>query len=142
MSHEEKNTWAFGLIAPLGYLAYVAMAYVVGDGPLDASSYVWPMVWAIIGAIVAGILAGIVIGIAGGVSGEKGAGRVDLRDKEIGWLGARVGNWLIEVGGVAALILCFVRAPHVYIANALYLAFVLAAMLQSITKLVAYRRGF
>lgn len=135
MSYEEKNTWAFGAIAPVGYVVYLVLAYLAGSGPLDAETYVWPMVWAIVGAITAGILAGIVIGMAG-------ARRVDRRDKEIGWLGSRVGNSFIAIGGVAALILCFVEAPHVYIANALYLCFVLAAMLQAATKLAAYQRGF
>lgn len=135
MSYEERNTWAFGAIAPVGYVAYLVLADLVGSGPLDAETYVWPMVWAIIAAIVAGILAGIVLGMAG-------SRRVDQRDKEIGWLGSRVGNSFIVIGGVVALILCFVEAPHVYIANVLYLCFVIAAMLQSATRIAAYRRGF
>ena len=48
MSYEEKNTWAFGLIAPLGYAVYIALTFLVGDGPLDASSYMWPMLWAML----------------------------------------------------------------------------------------------
>lgn len=137
MSYEEKNTWAFGVIAALGYVVYLVWSFAAGGGPLDPSTYVWPMVWAIGVGIAAGILAGIVIGASGG----RGGGRVDQRDKEIGWLGARVGNSFIVIGGVAALILCFVQAPHAYIANALYLCFVLAAILESVAKLVAYRRG-
>ncbi|WP_336652099.1 MULTISPECIES: hypothetical protein [unclassified Leucobacter] len=142
MSHEEKNTWAFGIIAPLGFVAYLTLSYINGDGPLDPKGYLWPMIWSIIGAIVAGILAGIVIGIVDGTSGLRGAGRVDRRDKEIGWLGDRVGNSFITIGGSGAIVLCFIEAPHVYIANALYLCFILAAILQTITKLIAYRRGF
>lgn len=135
MSYEEKNTWTFGVIAVVGYAAYLVLAYLAGNGPLDAATYAWPMVWAVAGAIVTGILAGMVIGMAG-------ARRVDRRDKEIGWLGERVGGAFTVIGGVAALILCFVEAPQVYIANVLYLCFVLAALLQSATKLVVYRRGF
>lgn len=142
MSYEEKNTWAFAVIAPLGYAVYLTLAYLTGEGPLDASAYVWPMVSSIGGAIVAGILAGIMLGILGGASGQKGASRSDHRDREIGWLGDRVGNSFVVIGGVAALVLCFVEAPHVYIANVLYLCFVLAAILQSVAKLIAYRRGF
>lgn len=139
MTYEEKNTWAFVVIAPIGYVVYLVLAYSVGAGPLDASAYVWPMVWAITGAIVAGILAGIVIGAGG--SG-RGGRRVDRRDKEIAWLGSRVGGSFIILGGVGALVLCFLQAPQPYIANALYLCFVLAAILQSVAKLFAYRRGF
>ena len=62
MSYEEKNTWSLGIIAVLGYAAYLVMAFLVGDGPLDPDTYMWPMVWAIGGGIVAGIVAGILIG--------------------------------------------------------------------------------
>lgn len=142
MSYEEKNTWAFGVIAIVGYAAYIVLAFAVGGGPLDAATYVWPMVWSIGGAIVAGILAGIVIAVAGGVSGDRHASRTDLRDREIGWAGDRVGNSIVVIGGIAALVLCFVQSPHVVIANVLYLAFVIAGILQAMTKLAVYRRGF
>lgn len=142
MSYEEKNTWAFGIIAPIGYTVYIALTFVFGAGPLDAATYVWPMIWSIVGAIIAGIVAGILIGMVGGARHARGANRVDARDKEIGWLGSRVGNSFIVIGGIGALVLCFVEAPHSYIANVLYLGFVLAAILQSIAKLVAYHRGF
>lgn len=49
---------------------------------------------------------------------------------------------MIVFGGVGALVLCFMDASQVYVANVLYLGFVLAAILQSAAKLVAYRRGF
>ena len=138
MSYEEKNSWAYGVIAPVGYTVYLILAFATGDGPFGATSYIWPMVGTILGAIVAGILVGIVLGIAN----PKEAGKADQRDREIGWLGDRVGNSLVVVGGVGALILCFVQAPHAYIANLLYLCFVLSAILQTVTRLVAYRRGF
>lgn len=135
MSYEERNTWAFIVIAPVGYALYLVLSFMTGGGPLDAETYVWPMAWAITGGIVAGILTGIVIGMAG-------SRRVDQRDKEIGWFGSRIGNMMIVLGGVGALILCFMDASQVYVANVLYLGFVLAAILQSAAKLVAYRRGF
>lgn len=134
MSYEERSTWAFIVIAPIGYALYLVLSYATGGGPTDADTYVWPMVCAIAGGILAGILSGILIGMAG-------TRRVDQRDKEIGWFGSRIGNVLIVLGGVSALVLCFIEAPHVYIANVLYLGFVLAAILQSAAKLVAYRRG-
>ncbi|PZU30006.1 MAG: hypothetical protein DI577_08445 [Microbacterium sp.] len=142
MSYEEKNTWSLGIIAVLGYAAYLVMAFLVGDGPLDPDTYMWPMVWAIGGGIVAGIVAGILIGMASGGSMRRGATMIDRRDREIGWAGSRVGNSLIVIGGIGALILCFVDAPHVLIANTLYLGFVLAAILETTTKIVIYRRGF
>ena len=142
MSYEEKNTWAFGVIATLGYLIYLALTFITGDGPLDGASYVWPMVGTIGGAIVVGILAGIVIGIASGIAGDKNPGKADQRDKEIGWFGERAGNSLVVIAGIVALILCFTQAPHAWIANVLYLGFVLSGILSTLVKLSAYHRGF
>lgn len=142
MSYEEKSTWAFAITAPVGYLVYLVLTFATGEGPLGTTSYIWPMVGTILGAIVVGILSGIVLGIVSGAMGDKHVGKADQRDKEISWLGDRVGNSFIVVGGVGALILCFIQAPHTYIANLLYLCFVLSAILQSVTKLIAYRRGF
>lgn len=141
MSYEEKNTWAFGIIAVLGYLTYLVLTFVVGGGPLDGSTYLWPMVGTIGGAIVVGILAGIAIGIGDGIAGDKNPGKVDQRDREITWFGERVGNSMIVIGGIVALVLCFVQAPHVWIANVLFLGFVLGAILQTMAKLGAYHRG-
>lgn len=138
MSHEEKFTWVFGVIAPVGYLVYLILTFTTGGGPLDGDGYVWPMVGTILGAIVVGILSGIVLGILN----PKDAGKSDQRDKEINWFGERVGNSFVVIGGVTALILCFVQAPHAWIANVLYLGFVLSAILSTMAKLSAYRRGF
>jgi len=45
------------------------------------------------------------------------------------------------IGALGALILAWMEAPHFWIANVIYLAFVLQAILSSVAKLVAYRRG-
>jgi hypothetical protein len=142
MSYHEKNTWAFGVVAPLGYLIYLAVTFVTGDGPLDGQNYVWPMIGTIAGAIVVGILTGIVLGIYAGVRGDKMASIADQRDTEINWFGERIGGSMIAIGGIVALVLCFVEAPHAYIANVLFLGFVLSAVLQAAAKLAAYRKGF
>ncbi|WP_177244928.1 hypothetical protein [Streptosporangium canum] len=48
----------------------------------------------------------------------------------------------LAAGGVVALGLTLAEYGNFWIANALYLAFVLDALASSITKIVAYRRGF
>lgn len=138
MSYEEKYTWLYGVMAPIGYAVYLVLAFTLGGGPLDESTYVWPMVGTILGSIVVGILAGIVLGILN----PKEAGKADQRDKEIGWFGERAGNSFVVIGALAALILCFFQAPHAWIANVIYLCFVISAILASLVKLSAYRRGF
>jgi hypothetical protein len=143
VSYEEKNTWVFAFIAPLGLVVYLALLFTQLDGrPLAEADYVWPMAGTILGAIVVGILGGIVVGIVTGItSGGKDTGKSDQRDKQIGRFGEQIGNSFIVIGGVGALVLCFIEAPHFWIANLLYVCFVLAAILSSVAKLVAYRRG-
>lgn len=138
MSFDEKNTWVFGFIAVIGYTVYLVLLFGgLGDRPLAEAEYVWPMVGTILGAIVAGILGGIVLGIAN----PKEAGKSDLRDKQITRFGEQVGNSFVVIGGVGALVLCFIEAPHFWIANLLYLCFVLSGILSVIARIVAYRRG-
>jgi MFS family permease len=95
------------------------------------------MVWTIAGGIAAGILGGIVLGIAS----PRQAGQRDERDREIGRFGERVGGGFVVIGGVVALVLALLSAEHFWIANVLYLCFVLSAVVQVIAKVVAYRRG-
>jgi hypothetical protein len=138
MSYEEKNAWVFGFIAPIGYLVYVVLVLTQpGDRPLEDANYVAPMLGTILGAIVVGILSGIVVGAFSG----KDAGKSDQRDKQINRFGEYIGSAFLVIGALGALVLAWFEAPHFWIANALYLAFVLQAILSSIAKLVAYRRG-
>lgn len=143
MSYEEKNTWVFMFIAPVGFVVYLALLFGQLDGrPLAEADYVWPMVGTILGAIVVGILGGIVVGIVSGIaSGGKETGKADQRDKQIGRFGEHIGSAFLVIGALVALVLAWFEVPHFWIANVLYLCFVLQAILSSIAKLVAYRRG-
>lgn len=138
MSYDEKNTWVFGFIAITGYAVYLVLLFSsAAGGPLVEAPYVGPMAGTIVGAIVVGIIGGIVLGIAN----PKDAGKSDQRDKQVYRFGEQVGSSFVVIGGVGALILCFVEAPYFWIANLLYLCFVLSGVLSVIARLVAYRRG-
>jgi hypothetical protein len=52
-----------------------------------------------------------------------------------------VGQAFLVLGGVAALLLSLAEGDHFWIANTLYLAFVLSAVIGSAARIVAYRRG-
>jgi len=43
---------------------------------------------------------------------------------------------------VGVLAITMLEYPYFWIANALYLSFVIAALVSSVVKIVAYRRGF
>jgi hypothetical protein len=139
MSYEEKGNWVFGVVMTVAYGTYLVIMLGQSQGiPLAEKPYVAPMLWTIGASIVGSILGMIAIAIIW----PKEADKSDVRDKEIGRLGDRVGNSFAIVGGVAALFMCMAEADYFWIANALYLAFALGGFLGFVTKAAAYRGAF
>lgn len=137
MSYLEKNTWAFGVIAVLGYGLYVAVVLARADGgPLTDVAYVGPLLTTVGAAVAAGVVLGIVLGT---VSRDRGVS--DEREQAIERMGEHVGQSFLVLGGLGALVLALLEADHFWIANVLYLGFVLSAVLSSVARLVAFRRG-
>ncbi|PJJ62301.1 hypothetical protein [Compostimonas suwonensis] len=138
MSSEEKSVWVQLVLAIVVYGIYLAV--VLGqssDAPLTEVDYAPILLWCIGGSIVASIVITIVVGMFS----PKDAGKKDQRDKQIYRFGERTGSWFLVFGALAALVLALVEADHFWIANIIYLAFVLSMILSSIAKIVAYRRG-
>jgi hypothetical protein len=66
----------------------------------------------------------------------------DERDREINRFGERIGNWLIIVGSIAALVLAMAMADHFWIANAIFFGGLAASIVSSAAKIAAYRGSF
>ncbi len=138
MAFEEKRAWALAVIAVVGYAVYAVVVLSGADGrPLTEVPYVGAVLW----TMGLGIVAGIVSGIWFGVTARNEGPQVDERDREIGRFGDHVGQSFVVIGGVSAMALAMVEAAHFWIANVLYLCFVLSAVLGSVAKIAAYRRG-
>ena len=138
MSALEKRAWIRLGTAIAAYATYLALIVIRDDGvQLAEVSYVPALLWTIGGAIVASIVLDILVSIAS----PREAGRADQRDREIARFGDTVGQSFVVIGGVAALLMALLELPYFWIANAVYLAFVLSAVLGGIARLVAYRRG-
>lgn len=139
MSYEEKGVWVFLTIAVTGYAVYLALVLpqLLAGTPVGDVDWVTPMLWTIGGAIVAGIVGRILVEIVSPSDSTKG----DIRDKEIDRLGERVGGSFVVIGGVSALALAMFDVDNFWIANALYLGFVISGVLSGVTKIVAYRKG-
>lgn len=139
MSFEEKSTWIY-----LGVAVAVAGLYfaiVLGQLPQTAAgeiAYQVPLLVAIGGSIVLTIAAHIVAAMAA----PDDAGKRDQRDKDINRYGEYIGGVVASVGVVVPLILAMTEVEHFWIANTIYLALVVSAIVGSIVKIVAYRRGF
>jgi uncharacterized membrane protein YeaQ/YmgE (transglycosylase-associated protein family) len=49
---------------------------------------------------------------------------------------------VLGIGMVGPFVLALIEADHFWIANAIYLVFVVQAVVGAVIKLIAYRRGF
>ncbi|MGW4891628.1 hypothetical protein ACWEQL_05095 [Kitasatospora sp. NPDC004240] len=138
MALEEKRAWIMAAVTVAAYGAYLTV--VLGrpaDGPLAGTPYVAALLWSVGAAIVASI----VLHIAAAALSPAEESVRDQRDREIHRFGEHVGQSFVVIGGVTALVLAMVEADPFWIANALYLAFVLAGLLGSAAKIAAYRQG-
>lgn len=150
MPFEEKVTWVNAVVAAIVPLVYfVVVLGQLGQASASEIAYQRPMLIAIGVSIVLTILGSIAMGIGSGISAEiaepgSGAdiGRTDERDATIGRRGELVGYYVSSVGVVGAMALTMLEYDYFWIANALYLSFVIAALVSATVKLVAYRRGF
>ncbi|GAA1222959.1 hypothetical protein GCM10009665_11500 [Kitasatospora nipponensis] len=139
MAYEEKRAWIMVLVTVVSYTAYlVVLLGRAGGAPLAHASYGALLVW----TVGASIVASIALNIAVALASPRGANTKDQRDREIHRFGEYVGQSFLVIGGVAGLGLALARADQFWIANAIYLAFVLSALLGSTAKIVSYRLGF
>ncbi|MGY1858510.1 hypothetical protein [Modestobacter sp. SYSU DS0290] len=139
MAFQEKRAWLMLGVSVAAYAGYLAAVLGrAGEGALAQVPYVAALLWSIAAAIVADV----VLQVPLAVSARQDAGRKDPRDREIDRFGDHVGQSFLVIGGVAALLLAMAEADHFWIANAVYLAFVLSAVLGSVARIAAYRWGF
>ena len=139
MTLEERRSWTYLAVAVVSYGAYLSAVFSkAASAPLVDVDYVPAMLWSIGIAIVVGI----VLNIAIGIFTPRREQTKDARDRDIERLGEHVGQAFLVIGGVAALLLAIIEADYFYIANVLYLCFVLSAVVGSVAKVIVYRRGF
>ncbi len=138
VTHEEKRAWIMLVVSVIAYAGYVAVVLGRHDGgSLTAVPYVGALLWTVGGAMVASMLAEIGMGMA-----SPRASRVkDDRDREIGRLGDHVGHAFVVIGAVSALLMAMAEWDWFWIANVIYLCFVLSAVIGSLAKVIVYRRG-
>ncbi|MBV1851804.1 hypothetical protein [Catellatospora tritici] len=139
MAFEEKRAWIMIVVTVAAYATYVAVILGrAGQTPLAEVPYAGALLWSIGAAIVGAI----VLHIAAATAAPADADRKDQRDREIHRFGEYTGQWFVIAGGIAALVMALLRVDQFWIANAIYLAFVLSSLLASVMKIMAYRRGF
>jgi hypothetical protein len=147
MSNEEKGQWVYIVAIVVTYGAYLVITFgqLRQTAPADID-YVPTMLWSIGIGIALAIVGRIVVEIVGRMSAEI-AGHdeghdVDVRDREIGRFGEYFAGTVLGVGMVVPFVLTLAELAYFWIANAMYLAFGVSAVVGAVVKLVAYRRGF
>ncbi|GIH95078.1 hypothetical protein ACFFMN_17345 [Planobispora siamensis] len=139
MPFEEKLAWIMAAVSAVAYAVYLTLLLgQAGPTPLAEVAYVPIMLWSIGAAVVVAI----VLRIVAAALAPEDAGQKDQRDREINRFGDHTGQSFVVIGGIAACVLAMAEADQFWIANVLYLAFVLSAVLGSLTKIAAYRKGF
>ncbi len=150
MPFEEKMTWVSGVVTIIVPIVYVAtMIGRLQSTPAADIPFQRPLIVAIVASVVLTIVGSIVMSIGTGITAtirgrkpEDEIDRKDERDKTISRHGDLVGFYVSSAGMVGVLILTMLEADHFWIANALYLSFVVATAISSAVKLVTYHRGF
>jgi hypothetical protein len=143
MSFEEKGTWAVTVIAVAAAVFYFAT--ILGQLPTTAVAdidYQVPLLTAIGATIGLSIVASIAIAILSSILSHEDASKSDVRDRDINRLGEYVGGIVVTFGMLVPFGLAMAEAQHFWIANAMYLIFVLSGLSAAVVKLVIYRRGF
>jgi hypothetical protein len=138
VSYEEKGTWVYLVTSAAAYLVYLAiMRGRVASTPVDQVPYVAVLLWTCGASIVANMAGRMLVEMAR----PSDSRRADVRDKEIYRSGEYASRWFLVAGAAAAMLMAMAKWDYFWIANVIYLGFVLWAVAGSALKLVACRRG-
>jgi len=138
MTYEEKGKWVYLVTSVLGFVVYAGIILSKAQNmAITEVPYVSTLLWVIGLGLVVTILGQIAIAIAKPSEADK----KDERDKDINRKGDFVGGIVLGIAMIAPLVLTMAEVDHFWIANAMYAAFVLSAIISTTVKIVAYRRG-
>jgi hypothetical protein len=138
VSYEEKGTWVYLVTSAGAYAVYLVI--IVGrlaSTPVAQVPYISVLLWTAGASMVANMAGRILVETAS----PSDSRRSDVRDREIYRFGEYASRWFLVAGAAVALVLAMAKADYFWIANVIYLGFVLWAVAGSVLKLVAYRRG-
>jgi len=148
MTGEEKIAWVYGItviVTSGAYFLYIATQ--LASHPVDEIAWVVPLIITVVASIVGTIIGTIVASIGGavwqGIRGrfEEPDFTKDERDLAIKLLGDRRNFAIVSVGLFGALGLAMLDVDTFWIGNWIFLAGTVGAILESATKVRAYRRG-
>jgi hypothetical protein len=138
MSYEERGVWAYLLSSAICYIAYLAIVVPrLFHTPAAQVSYLLPLLVTTMAAVFIATVVRSVLEVARPSDSSK----ADARDREIARFGEYTSRWFVVGAAMAGFIMATRRLDYFWIANVIYLGFVLWAIAGSVLRLVAYRRG-
>ena len=138
MSSEQKGVWIELAVTVSVYVFYAfAVLGEVRRSSWAQADYVPLMLWTIAASIAATVIVRTVVAAIS----PKDAGKRDIRDRQIYRFGEYAGRWAVIAGALGGLVLATLRVEPFWIANEIYLAFFISAVVAGIAKLIGYRRG-
>jgi hypothetical protein len=139
VAHEEKRAWIMLIVTLVVYPVYVVVVLRdAAGGPLVDVAYASTLLW----SIGIAIATNIVLDIATSLGTPRAERTKDVRDREIARIGDATGQAFLVIGAIVALVLALVEADPFWIANVIYLGFVLSAVFGSLTKVAGYHGTF
>jgi hypothetical protein len=138
VSYEEKGTWVYLVTSASAYAVYLAIiAGRLAGAPAAQVPYVAVLLWTAGASIVASIVGRTLVETVRPSDSRRG----DVRDRDVSRFGEHASRWFLVAGAAAGLVMAMAKVDYFWIANVIYLGFVLWAVAGSVLKLVAYRRG-
>jgi hypothetical protein len=138
MSYEEKGVWTQLFTIAGAYVAYLAIVVPrLAHTPAAQINYIVPL----LATTLAALVVATVVRSALEVARPSDSGGADVRDRDIRRFGEHVSRWCIVGGAAAGLIGAGAHWDYFWIANVIWLGFVLWAVVDSVSRLVAYHRG-
>ncbi len=122
----------------------------MGQGPVEFIAFTQPMIIAVIAGVILSIVTTIAVSIGAAVwlgvrEGEDAVNaefsEEDERDKQFARLGDAWGGYFLSVAVIGALALIWTGQDRFWVANALFLGAWGSAVVGTVVKLIAYRRG-
>jgi len=138
VSYEEKGIWVYLVTSAGAYAVYLVIVLGrLASVPAGQVSYVPVLLWTAGASVLASVIGRTLVETARPSDSRRG----DVRDREISRFGEYAARWFVVAGAAAGLVMAMARWEYFWIANVIYLGFVLWAVAGSVVKLVAYRRG-
>ena len=138
LSFEEKIAWGGLIVAIIHGAVYLSVLLTrAASTPMPETPYVDALLWSLGAGILAMIILSIIVSITTSTEGRA----TDIRDKQITARAEFTARGVLIAGALAAMILAMLDQGGFWIANVLYLGFMLSAMLEAVTKIALYRGG-